>query len=102
MTWRSYQESLPPTGADKVNLADGLFTDSTNLITALPGEATSLLGLYAVKHDPFAYFKSVQEGTYTDSSLANVVPFEGKDGLFRQSQFWQGACLLIHRSKPVR
>ena len=82
LTWKSYQESLPPTGADDVNLADGLFTDKTNLATALPGETTSLIGLYAVKHNPFVYFKSVQEGTYNNSSLKNVAPFEGKGGLF--------------------
>lgn len=82
MTWKSYEESLTPAGADGVNNSDGLFTDSTNLATALPGEATSLVGLYAVKHDPFAYFKSVQEGTYWGSSLKNIVPFEGPGGLF--------------------
>jgi hypothetical protein len=84
LSWKSYQESLPPTGADGVNLADGLFTNNTNLTTALPGEsaAGTLIGLYAVKHNPFVYFETVQQGTYTDSSLANVAPFEGKGGLF--------------------
>ena len=82
MTWKSYQESLPPTGPDNVNLADGLFTDKSTLATALPGETTSLVGLYAVKHNPFVYFKSVQEGLYSNSGLQNVVPFEGKGGLF--------------------
>jgi len=82
LSWKSYQESLPPTGADTVNLADGLFTNNTNLATALPGETTSLIGLYAVKHNPFVYFKSVQEGTYLNSGLSNVAPFEGKGGLF--------------------
>ena len=82
MTWKSYQENLTPAGADNVNNSDGLFTNNTNLTTTLPGETTSLIGLYAVKHDPFAYFKSVQEGTIWGSSLANIVPFEGKHGLF--------------------
>jgi hypothetical protein len=65
-----------------VNNSDGLFTDKTNLVTALPGATTSLVGLYAVKHNPFAYFRSVQEATYWGSSLKNMVPFEGKTGLF--------------------
>jgi len=80
MTWKAYEESLTPAGADNVNNSDGLLT-SANLATALPG-VTSLANLYAVKHNPFAYFRSIQEGTFWGSSLKNVVPFEGKGGLF--------------------
>jgi hypothetical protein len=82
MTWKAYEESLTPAGADNVNESDGLYTDKTDLTKVLPGETTSLVGLYAVKHDPFAYFKSVQDGTYQDSSLKNIVSFDGKYGLF--------------------
>jgi hypothetical protein len=81
-TWKSYQESLPPTGADLVDNADGFFTNLSNLTTALPGEATSLVNLYAVKHNPFAYFQSVQEGRDTQNSLKNMTGFEGANGLF--------------------
>jgi hypothetical protein len=35
-----------------------------------------------VKHNPFAYFASIQEGSDRDSSLANIVGFEGSNGLF--------------------
>lgn len=81
-TWKSYQQALPPTGADGVNASDGFFTDSTDLTSVLPGEQQSLIKLYAAKHDPFVYFKSVQEGEIAGSSLKNVVGFEGKGGLF--------------------
>jgi hypothetical protein len=82
LSWKSYQEDLPPTGADSVNLADGFFTNSTVLTTALPGETTSLVGLYAVKHNPFAYFASIQSGNDPDSSLKNMVSFTGHHGLY--------------------
>ena len=37
---------------------------------------------YAVKHNPFAYFASVQGGSDPDNSLANVVGFDGPRGLY--------------------
>lgn len=85
MSWKSYQEDLPPTGANNMNYSDGYFTDATNFATALPGTgetSSNLIELYAVKHDPFVYFKSIQEGYNPGSSLANVAPFEGSNGLF--------------------
>ena len=85
LSWKSYQEDLPVTGADGVNTADGFFSNLTDLSTALPGEnqtQDNLVALYAVKHNPFAYFRSVQEGTDPNNSLKNMVDFEGKDGLF--------------------
>jgi len=87
MTWKSYQESLPPGGADEVNISDGYFTDRTDF-TAIKPILTPALGggdvvaLYAVKHNPFAYFQSVQEGYVPGSSLDNTVGFEGADGLY--------------------
>ena len=65
LSWKSYQESLPPTGADGVNNADGFFSNLSDLTAALPGEGqtqSNLVALYAVKHNPFVYFRSVQEG----------------------------------------
>jgi hypothetical protein len=82
LSWKTYQEDLPPTGADTINLADGFFTNNTNLTTALPGETTSLIGLYAVKHNPFAYFADIESGDDSDSSLKNMVAFTGRGGLF--------------------
>ncbi len=77
-SWKSYQESLPPTGADGIDYSDGYFTD----VTPPPAALGALLKLYAAKHNPFVYFKSVQDGTDPHNSLANVVGFEGKGGLY--------------------
>ncbi len=82
LTWKSYQESLGPQGPDKVNFADGFFTDSSNILAVLPNEAQGLLKLYAAKHNPFVYFRSVQEGQNPELSLQRVVGFEGQHGLF--------------------
>jgi hypothetical protein len=76
--WKSYQESLPPTGADGIAYSDGWFTD----VNAPPAALGGLLKLYAAKHNPFVYFQSVQQGTNPGSSLANVVGFEGQGGLY--------------------
>lgn len=85
MTWKSYQESLPPTGADDVNFSDGFFTDASNIPSVLPDQpptSQSLVKLYAAKHNPFVYFRSVQEGETPGSSLKNVVGFMGAGGLY--------------------
>src|SRR5262249_54177300 len=82
MSWKSYQESLPPAGADGVNFSDGFFTDGTNIPSVLPGEQQTLVKLYAAKHNPFVYFRNVQEGDDPRNSLRNVVGFEGAHGLF--------------------
>lgn len=81
-SWKSYQESLPPQGADGVNNSDGFFTSADSILAALPNETQTLVNLYAVKHNPFAYFRSVQEGEIPGSSLKNVVGFQGAGGLF--------------------
>jgi hypothetical protein len=82
LSWKTYQENLPPTGPDTVNLADGFFTNNTDLTTALPGETTSLIGLYAVKHNPFAYFANIQAGSDPNNSYNNMASFTGPTGLF--------------------
>ncbi len=87
LTWKSYQESLPLQGADGVNTSDGVYTDSTDFskITPVlnpPLSQSDLVFLYAVKHNPFVYFTSVQEGTDANNSLANVTAFAGKGGLY--------------------
>jgi hypothetical protein len=86
-SWRSYQESLPLTGADGLNFSDGFFTNNTDfsVITPVlnpPLTQSQIVALYAAKHDPFVYFKSVQEGRDPANSLRNVVPFDGQDGLY--------------------
>jgi len=104
MSWKAYEESLPPTGADRVNTADGLFsnrdlianppvppatssTTSNFTISDANGAETGTVngtvqGLYAVKHNPFAYFASVQSGSDSRNSLKNIVGFDGEHGLF--------------------
>lgn len=82
LTWKSYQESLPAAGADGVNFSDGFFTDASNIPGAIPGEKQSLIKLYAAKHNPFVYFRSVQEGDREGLGLDRVVGFEGAHGLF--------------------
>ena len=72
MRWKSYQESLPPSGADNVTYSDGFFTDLT-----VPSDiAGGLLKLYAAKHNPFVYFRSVQDDL--KNGARNIVGFEGE------------------------
>jgi len=90
LTWKSYQESLPLAGADRVDNSNGTATDQTTYNANAPVSPTNLppltsaglLAAYAVKHNPFAYFASVQEGTNPENSLRNTVPFDGARGLY--------------------
>jgi hypothetical protein len=82
MSWKSYQESLPAAGADGVNNSDGFFSNLIPVTSVLPTETQTLINLYAVKHNPFAYFLNVEQGADSDNSLKNMVGFEGKHGLF--------------------
>ncbi len=95
-SWKSYQEGLPDSGADGVNVSDGYYSiggnnaqganvtsDFAGLSTAgNPVTAANVVYLYAVKHDPFAYFASVQQGDNPELSLRRVVSFDGEHGLF--------------------
>ena len=79
-SWKSYQESLPATGADNVNSADGLFSNLNPPTNA--NVSDGVVELYAVKHNPFAYFADVQAGTTLGLKLSNIVGFDGPTGLF--------------------
>jgi hypothetical protein len=95
-SWKSYQEGLPINGADGVNVSDGFYSEGgvnaagvnvTSDFAALsttgnPVSASNVVFLYAVKHDPFAYFASVQEGKNKALSLERVVSFDGQHGLY--------------------
>lgn len=95
-TWKSYQEGLPMIGADGVNVSDGFYydggvnaqgqtvqTDWTALTTTgNPVTEANLVYLYAVKHNPFAYFASVQSGATPGLSLSQVVGFDSENGLY--------------------
>jgi phosphatidylinositol-3-phosphatase len=91
MSWKSYQENLPVSGADNVNDSNGTVSDQATYDPTEPASpnnlppldpTSALLNAYAVKHDPFAYFRSVQEGTISGSSLENIKPFDGARGLY--------------------
>ena len=86
-SWKSYQESLPLAGADKVNYSDGVFTNNTDFSQILPPLNPPLtqggvVKLYASKHNPFVYFRGVQEGTDPRNGLNNTVGFDGPEGLY--------------------
>lgn len=87
LTWKSYQESLPAAGADGVNLSDGVFTNNTDFTAITPSltpplTSGNIVSLYAAKHNPFVYFRSVQEGTARGNGLPNSVGFDGANGLY--------------------
>jgi hypothetical protein len=82
LRWKSYQESLPLTGADLVNYSNGTSSNLTDFTTLAPLTSGSVVQDYAVKHNPFAYFQTVQEGMPKENGLQNVVGFEGQRGLF--------------------
>jgi hypothetical protein len=86
-SWKSYQESLPISGADRVNYSDGFFTNNTDFTQLLPAvnpplTQSNVVALYAAKHNPFVYFKSVQAGANPHNSLKNSVGFDGPHGLY--------------------
>jgi phosphatidylinositol-3-phosphatase len=80
-SWKSYQESLPFSGADYVTYSNGTITDLTfgslPNIANLPAVPGGYVKAYAAKHNPFVYFQSVQEG-----GLDHVVGFDGAKGLY--------------------
>jgi phospholipase C len=58
LTWKSYQENLPPVGADKINTSDGFFTNLTDFTQIKPTltpalTSSGIVALYASKHNPF-------------------------------------------------
>ncbi len=82
MRWKSYQENLPLGTISGVNYSNGTSTNLTDFTQLSPLTSSSVVQLYAVKHNPFAYFKSVQDGLDPDNSLKNVVGFDGPRGLY--------------------
>lgn len=82
MTWKSYQESLPLGSIFGVNYSNGTATNLTSFTDLAPLTTSNVVQDYAVKHNPFAYFASVQDGTDSKLSLAESVGFVGPNGLF--------------------
>jgi phospholipase C len=82
LSWKAYEESLPLGGAYKVDNSNGTVSNLSDF-TNLPGPALgSFTALYAVKHNPFAYFQSVEQGDQRNNSMNNVVAFDGLGGLY--------------------
>jgi phosphatidylinositol-3-phosphatase len=85
MRWKSYQENLPLGGADGVNYSNGTVSnlDFANHNPAAGGISSGdVVKAYAAKHNPFVYFRSVQEGWYRNSNLNNVAGFDDAGGLY--------------------
>ena len=87
LSWKSYVEGLPLSGADNVNYSDGFFSNLTDFSKILPAQnppltSAGIVALYPAKHNPFAYFRNVQEGTDPRNSLRNMAGFDGYQGLY--------------------
>ena len=89
MSWKTYQESLPMVGqpgAYGINYADGAFSNLSPAGVFNANGFTPVQKLYAVKHDPFAYFADIEAGANPNLSLAQVVDFDGDQGLWADLQ----------------
>jgi hypothetical protein len=89
--WKTYQESLPTvplTGGNPpplplppfgVNYSDGMWSNLSPVAVFGPGPIQKL---YAVKHNPFAYFQNIEVGSIPALSFRQVVDFDGPNGLW--------------------
>jgi chromate transporter len=84
MSWKSYQESLPTAAP----VAGVNYSDGTRSNLSPPSEFSSgpIARLYAVKHNPFVYFRDVQKGTQPGLSLRRITGFDGPAGLWADLQ----------------
>jgi hypothetical protein len=84
-SWKTYQESLPSVapGVFGITYSDGAFSNLSPVAVFGPGPIQKL---YAVKHDPFAYFQNIELGENDELSLAQVTDFDGPDGLWADLQ----------------
>lgn len=83
--WKTYQESLPTVqpGVFGINYSDGAWS---NLSPAGVFSSGPVQKLYAVKHDPFAYFQNIELGEQDELSLGQIRDFDGPDGLWADLQ----------------
>lgn len=84
-SWKTYQESLPTVevGLFGVNYSDGAWSNLSPVEVFPPA---GIQALYAVKHNPFAYFRNIELGADPALSLARVADFGGADGLWADLQ----------------
>jgi hypothetical protein len=80
-SWKTYQESLPTVvpGAAGINYSDGEYSNLSPVAVFGPAPIQKL---YAVKHNPFAYFKDIEVGQHPALSLERVKDFDGLGGLW--------------------
>lgn len=64
---------------DGVNYSDGIYS---NLSTETVSATGYVQKLYAVKHNPFAYFANIQQSTNTRNGYTNMADFIGLNGLY--------------------
>jgi hypothetical protein len=84
-TWKTYQESLPTVvpRVAQINYSDGAFSNLSAGSVFSPGPIQKL---YAVKHDPFAYFQNIEVGQVPQLSLEQIKDFDGPNGLWADLQ----------------
>lgn len=86
-SWKAYEENLPMTGSsptvDGINYADGTRSNLSPAADFAPG---AIQKLYAVKHNPFVYFRNIQQGTNPLLSYKQIQSFEGIEGLWADLQ----------------
>jgi hypothetical protein len=73
-----------------VNYSDGAYSNLSPSQVFAPGPIQKL---YAVKHNPFAYFQNIEQGTNPALSLQQVVDFDGTNGLWADLQSEKGPDL---------
>jgi len=80
LTWKAYEESLPivTPGVFGINYSDGAFSNLSAASVFAPGPIQKL---YAVKHNPFVYFRNVET-----TGLDHIVDFDGQNGLWADLQ----------------
>ena len=83
--WKTYQESLPSVepGVFGINYSDGNYSSMSSTSVFAPGPIQKL---YAVKHDPFVYFRNIEVGDNPELSLERVQDFDGDRGLWADLQ----------------
>ncbi len=96
--WKSYQESLSPRGANRVDYSDGVYDNLTDFSAITPQltpplSQANVVKLYASKHNPFVYFSNVQAGANPNNNLDNSVGFDGAYGLYSDLRTAGGPAL---------
>ena len=107
--WKTYQESLPTvplTGGSPpplplpplgVNYSDGMWSNLSPVSVFGPGPIQKL---YAVKHNPFAYFQNIETGTNPALSIQRVLDFDGLHGLWADLQGATGPAFGVPMAGP--